>query len=81
MHCDTVRNLFNTNKYTILYFIHSIFYIASTCFGVISHHLQGADIKISIKRNSNKIGYNRHTYIVISVVQNIMGFGSDSVLF
>jgi hypothetical protein len=49
IHSLPVRNLYNTNQYTILYFIHTIFYIAATCFGVISLHLQGADTKVCIK--------------------------------
>ena len=38
---------YNVKQYSI--FVHIIFHIAPTCFGVISRHLQAADSKISIK--------------------------------
>ena len=57
-----VRNLCNTNKCTNLV-VHTIFYIAPTCFGIISHHLQGAGTKVSIKRAAIKhVTIGMHTF-------------------
>jgi hypothetical protein len=39
VHRDRIRNLCNTNKCTILYFIRTPFYIVPTCFGFDSSHL------------------------------------------
>jgi len=51
------------------------FYIAPTYFGAITHHLQGADTKNLFKMYSNKIGHNKHTYVVASTAQDFTGFG------
>jgi len=51
------------------------FYIAPTYFGAITHHLQGDDTKNFFKMYSNKIGHNKHTYVVVLTVQNFKSLG------
>jgi hypothetical protein len=48
----------------------AIYYIAATSFGAIILPYSGSLHQCSFKTNSHKIGRNKRTYIVVSVVQN-----------
>ena len=49
----------------------SIFYIAPTCFSVISPSA-GSWHQNFFKAYSNKIGYNKHTYIYYGINSNLL---------
>jgi hypothetical protein len=42
---------------------------------LLSYHLHGANTNISLITYSNKMGQNKHTYVVVSIVQNFIGPG------
>jgi hypothetical protein len=41
---------------------------------LLSRHFRGPDIKIFTTHNT-AIDHNRHVYVVVSIVQNLTGFG------
>jgi hypothetical protein len=53
--------------------INTILYIAPTYFGIILSSSMSW-YQSSWKTYSNKIGHNKPTYAVVSIVQNITGF-------
>jgi hypothetical protein len=63
--------LYNTNKCIILSFMHTAFYMAATYFDVISLSFSGSWHQIIFKTYSNKIGNNKHTYVVVSLVRRL----------
>jgi len=72
VHCDEVKNSCNTKKCTILWIMHTIFYIACTCFVVIILQSSRSRHRNFFKTCSNEVG--KHTYVVVSILQNFTRF-------
>jgi hypothetical protein len=51
----------------------TVFYISTICLGAIISPSSGSWHQNFFKTHSDKIGYNEHAYVVVSVVQNFSG--------
>lgn len=59
--------------------MHTIVCIAPTCFGVIISPSSGHGHQNFLKTYSKKTGHNKHTYVMVPVVQNFIGFDSNNI--
>ena len=69
------KNLCNTNKCAQFFNWHTIFYTAPVCFGITISPSSGSWHQNFFKIYSNKIGHNKCTYVMVSIMQNFTGFG------
>jgi len=60
----------NANKCTILFIYAATFNIAPMCFGAIVRPFSGSWHQHFFKTYCNKIGHIKHTYVLVSIVQN-----------